>query len=402
MSTTITETRVYDYAYAVDGLNQILDKYPDNSDFLSRDLHNWAGNLSEEAFEKRLADPQEQMMVAIRHIGVLFFEVVINPLNKMPLSDPVVERNWVWERKMHQEWRERYKGISPLDGLQMAENPVPHSFAKEIIAWGADLLSNMPLLNRQIILRHQMDMLDDNQMVERALHERGERVEFEVGEIVSRQHMHLRAKMDDTLDEFMDELSLLEISNQDLIQRVNRRLQNQEESLDQQIEAYQTTTVGIVKDLARELSVKEEQHQQTIANYESRIVEEQKAATALTTVLQSNLNRVEAASSSAIQTMGQHLAMAVKIQKETEAQLNNMVAYTQTISNEVTVLESQVAANRQNLVMTEQQLQSKEGQIRHLASETQHLTALREQEERDLRYATQKAKEIKKKRCVVM
>lgn len=72
MSTTITETRVYDYAYAVDGLNQILDKYPDNSDFLSRDLHNWAGNLSEEAFEKRLADPQEQMMVAIRHIGVLF------------------------------------------------------------------------------------------------------------------------------------------------------------------------------------------------------------------------------------------------------------------------------------------------------------------------------------------
>lgn len=107
----------------------------------------------------------------------------------------------------------------------------------------------------------------------------------------------------------------------------------------------------------------------------------------MTTILQSNLNRVEVASSSALQAMGQHVETAVRTQNQLETQLNAQTVQHAQLQEKVPVLQ--------------QSLHGLQGRAGQLAQEQQNATSARERDQQELRYLRGKIADLKDN-CVVM
>ncbi len=372
MSLTVTETRVYDFTPFKEELNNILDKYSSDNDSLSIDLHCWAGDLLEEANEYQFASTDEKMGVVFRQLQKLYFQVAINPFNRQPLVDPVEERGLPWGRALHRECRQRYNRISPLDGGIMEENPKPHYFAKEVLDLAQTLIAKVPSLKPQ------------------------------TDAIVVQGYRGLRAKMDDALDEFLEDISTMELVNQESLSQLKLQLREREETLALQLQVFKQEIDGRVLDMKAELLNKETVHQQNASALQTRIDAEKSAAEKLASQLQSNLNRVEAASRATLSTIGQQIHGVTQTQKQTQAQLSSAMAYSQTLSNQASSLQSQAAADREALFRTQTQLQGKEDLIRQSSNEVEQLRALHAHNEEALRAAQKKLRKLKNNPCVVM
>ncbi|MEI6242167.1 MAG: hypothetical protein WCP39_02040 [Chlamydiota bacterium] len=62
---------------------------------------------------------------------ILRKEILINPLDRSALQDPVIERTWTWERWMHEEYRKHFQE-SPLNGKPMNGETPAHLFAQDL------------------------------------------------------------------------------------------------------------------------------------------------------------------------------------------------------------------------------------------------------------------------------
>jgi hypothetical protein len=123
-----------DYVAAAEELSRILGVYHECDDTLSQDLLLWGTGVLRTIVEHRDDSEDGIATLAQERLGVLSREILINPIDQRPLEDPVIERGWTWEHRMHAEYRNFFL-TSPLDDQPMSSEPSSHLFASEMIHW---------------------------------------------------------------------------------------------------------------------------------------------------------------------------------------------------------------------------------------------------------------------------
>ncbi len=144
-------------------LEDILINFGALEDPLSEDLLAWAARtyliISADGF-KRNAELKQSVL---KRIHKLRDQKLINPIDGTPDKEPVLERQWKWERWMVEEYKTCWKRIypqlpvkSPFDQQDMQPS-CPHMLAQELQKWGDAFLMQMAPSDstKDIALCHQ-------------------------------------------------------------------------------------------------------------------------------------------------------------------------------------------------------------------------------------------------------
>lgn len=123
------------YRQYVDRLVPILESFEESTDFLSGRLRRWGIEVFELASSHSSGSLEAISRLANEKLEELTKEILIDPLLNRPLQDPIIERNWVWERSVHTECRVLFPEGSPLDSETMGTNPEPHFFALAMLVF---------------------------------------------------------------------------------------------------------------------------------------------------------------------------------------------------------------------------------------------------------------------------
>jgi len=117
---------------SINTLAQILDTYESWEDHLSLRLYEWGARVIEVA-PKFNKDTDANLKLKVdEYIHVLMREILLNPLNGLPLKDPILDREWVWEKSMLDEYK-TLSLLSPYDAKPI--NATVHLFAKAMLGW---------------------------------------------------------------------------------------------------------------------------------------------------------------------------------------------------------------------------------------------------------------------------
>lgn len=143
-----------DYRAALGELSQIRDDLRTNHpDFLSVCIFRWANSAIQAAYANGNVNPDNAHIARVIHarIDELVQDILVNPLSFNPvtrrnnlLTDPLRERDWVWERGDHEACETLFP-LSPLDGGEMLVEPPPHIPAKRMLVWAAGIQGQVPL-----------------------------------------------------------------------------------------------------------------------------------------------------------------------------------------------------------------------------------------------------------------
>lgn len=118
----------------INRLSAILDKFSAWQDPLSLSLFTWGVDVLTVA--PQIRNPGSYRQIALPKIDALFKEMLIDSLHHAPLSNPYLDRTWIWEKRDLDEYL-KLAQRSPFDGLEM--KPEPHSFAKEMVDWARSM-----------------------------------------------------------------------------------------------------------------------------------------------------------------------------------------------------------------------------------------------------------------------
>lgn len=128
-------------------LKEILVSHPTTiwNDYLSKRLHSWGREVD--------SIPATDCDALQGKCKELFEKVMVNPLDytqKSPLTKPVLERNWIWEQSLIQNYL-RHCDTSPYDGKKMEEIR-PHTFAEKVIAWARGILDSQAATSNSLAI----------------------------------------------------------------------------------------------------------------------------------------------------------------------------------------------------------------------------------------------------------
>lgn len=124
------------YNAAISELKSIIGKHQGTyNDPLSERVVVWHKSTMDSLsnLKKNGANTQELECGLHESINSLRQEILVNPLDGSRLKQPFLERNWVWERWMHDDCS-TLSPHSPLDNQPM-DGATPHEFASEMLAW---------------------------------------------------------------------------------------------------------------------------------------------------------------------------------------------------------------------------------------------------------------------------
>lgn len=122
------------YEQAFHAVFRIIFEHPgdDWNDTLSQDIRVWSVKIAKVDL-RALRSLDDVHTIACASVQELAEKVLLNPLDGSPLQEPVLERTWVWEKRMYDDYRELINR-SPFDKEPMAA-ALPHTFAQKIMAW---------------------------------------------------------------------------------------------------------------------------------------------------------------------------------------------------------------------------------------------------------------------------
>ena len=140
------------YQAALQSLSTILHTHRGYSDFLSRKIFLWSHSVIQDAGQLSPNDEAGIEQLAHERIDELIREILINPLDdRNLLEDPILLRDWVWERWVYEDCRTLFV-TSPLDGGAMTLRnegggviqPSPHLLVKAMLVWLHTILQPVP------------------------------------------------------------------------------------------------------------------------------------------------------------------------------------------------------------------------------------------------------------------
>lgn len=111
-----------------DQLLAIFDRYASWEDRLSERIFTWGASACGSKTANELAGK----------IGYLANQILVNPLNGIPLESPMLDQGWVWEKWMLDEYKECCNQldqplVSPFTGKPFQE--MKHAFVAEVMEW---------------------------------------------------------------------------------------------------------------------------------------------------------------------------------------------------------------------------------------------------------------------------
>jgi len=106
-------------------------------DGLSRRLWTWGA----EVLQLLSDEPPNMQILLARKINELQRKILINPIDRAPLKDVILQRGRIWEEwmlRLYQQLDE--EGYSPFDGQYIETDHQVHSFGNHMVAWLGDVL----------------------------------------------------------------------------------------------------------------------------------------------------------------------------------------------------------------------------------------------------------------------
>lgn len=126
-------------------LHSICLNYPDWNDLLSLRLHLW-----EKDWQVITKSKNEEILNA--KITQLKQEILVDPFSGGTLKEPVLEREWHWEKWVLEEWK-KISPYSSYDAIEM-QKPKPHRFAEKILNWMSSL-QNEPICKELVLVKNE-------------------------------------------------------------------------------------------------------------------------------------------------------------------------------------------------------------------------------------------------------
>ncbi len=132
--------RPLNYQEARDELIEILDRYETWNDPFSQRLFRWGVEILPAHLPDDYVPNEEEVAYGAQKIEELRKQILISPLDRAPLREPVLEREWLWERWQLEDFQTLYH-LSPFDGMPFEEIR-RHRFAEELLYWLQSLAEN--------------------------------------------------------------------------------------------------------------------------------------------------------------------------------------------------------------------------------------------------------------------
>lgn len=208
-------------------LDFILNQHPHEiwNDRVSRRLRLWC----DETRALSANDPQ----VLQNKCNELFSKILIK-FNR-PLKEPVLERGWVWEKKLFESYRLDWS-LSPFDGKPM-EDIRPHSFAQQIISWARSYLNSQtsqPSDSRAIVPASSQELtVTPSLSLEDALTIRIENPKFLAVKLLTYLILANSDLCREALERSSHQIDIISSLSERIAEGSNSRLQKGEESLRQ-------------------------------------------------------------------------------------------------------------------------------------------------------------------------
>lgn len=120
----------------LDRLADILERFQNCNDDLSQQLFKWGSNAVILTAIAEGMDLSEFKVKVEKELETLAREILVNPMTHQPLQVPLIDREWVWEKSILDDYLE-LSNISPFDGLPIQAKT--HEFALAMINWLKDV-----------------------------------------------------------------------------------------------------------------------------------------------------------------------------------------------------------------------------------------------------------------------
>ncbi len=130
----------------VEAICEILEKYKDWKDPLSKKLFAWGVDVISIDLERMSQTAIDQRVLGLA--DELASKILLNPLDHSPLVKPMLDRSlWVWEKESLDDYRYiAPKANSPFDNKPF--DVTPHHFALDILEWTRALPIDIHLLGK--------------------------------------------------------------------------------------------------------------------------------------------------------------------------------------------------------------------------------------------------------------
>lgn len=163
----VINLRRFDSVQAVDTeVNSLLGRL----DKIKKDHLEWKDPLSIQLrdwivgfiyfFPNKNDRDEKRIHQMIRKIDYLIRQILVDPLHSAPLKEPVLERHYVWERKVLENYK-KYSQNSPFDRQKM-NAPETHLFAVSMLNW----LKLLPIESHNPHANLVLDECKDNEKID--------------------------------------------------------------------------------------------------------------------------------------------------------------------------------------------------------------------------------------------
>ena len=293
MTVTSVVTQASNIESQIDRLTDILDQYQGYNDSLSKSLFRWGASVLQIAVKHCSGSREEMAKIASERIHELTTELLVNPLDGRCLQDPILERDWTWESKVHQDCRQLFKTISPLDGEVMNEMQTPHFFARAMIVWAKVFTPAEEAASTKLSL-----FVEGSSTAAAVRHFVYQRLAKAA--IVQKQQRDLQESMEFALisvDKSMLRMCALDLS---VIERAEEKAAGHEAALGRQIGSITQVHRDHLAELNGQISFMEESHRKNVAELENRIALVDQANIAVSDALRAQLIEMNQAHKSAV------------------------------------------------------------------------------------------------------
>ena len=292
----------------IQALEAILERADLHSDFLSERIKSWAGRVLEDTFLHK--DDSEEEISRIARAHIQFLQVIlINPIDKSPLQEPVLDNlGWTWEKWLYEICNTLFEG----QFMETAMQAKPHLFAKEMIEW-----------MKAFILAEKFE--------ERAVPE-GALVEEEMKAVM--QDPRLKEMVRDQCyklakKEFSEAKTLA-----DFAQKAKAKAAAHEAQLQGLVDGLLEDCLGIIEDLKEKIEFLKKNHLEKERALEARIAEVKESSAAQAKIFEEQLAAMHKEHQEAIANLSEKVEEKEKVYQEHFARLNSRLdAQEKTISD---------------------------------------------------------------------
>jgi hypothetical protein len=346
----------------------ILQRYEGWNDRLSRKLVRW-GNGVVEAARVMGSEPVERLPVIARAWQARLDGLLVDQLTATPLRDPVVERDWTWERGMHALYRGQFR-LSPLDKQPMSPEPPPHLFAQALIQ-----MRRPEVASQELVVSDQQDSLQVAACGAKL--PRSKLRQLAKNAVVREGLVEFQERLGDDLVRMRQTAAAEAEQTEEVVREAERRAEEHEAGLKEQIDSLSREFEQTVQSLNEQATLTEERFR----GAEARIRQEIASTNGENADLRHQLEELQRNRDIEVAAKRQELAVAILMTRQNVERLTAQLVSVQTTFTESLTTTDQT--HQRQIVMVQGQrdeLQAEAGQMSaQLRESSAQVAALRTQ-----------------------